>query len=114
VDESTIIAPLRPLANRGELDVCIELPRHYNDDITTFPFRVTRRLRQRIFGFTDSLGKVCVTRRADFPMVEACHFPVEGLSAAELEGAERHFWREGLDVKHVIIDGDVWTHYGLV
>jgi hypothetical protein len=114
IDESAIITPLRPLADREQLDVCMELPRHYNDDTTTFPFKVTRRLRQRTFGFTDSLGRIRTTRRADFPMVEACHFPVEGLSTAELEGAERHFWREGLDVQHEIINGGVWYHHGLI
>jgi hypothetical protein len=57
VDESAILAPLRPLADREQLDVCIELPRHYNDDTTTFPFKVTRRPRQRTFGFTDPLGR---------------------------------------------------------
>jgi hypothetical protein len=114
INETAIIAPLRPLADREQLDVCIELPRHYNDDTTTFPFKVTRRLRQRTFGFTDSLGRIRTSRRADFPMMEACHFPVEGLSTAELEGAERHFWREGLDVQHEIIDGGVWHHHGLI
>jgi hypothetical protein len=113
VNESAIIAPLLPLVDREQLDVRIELPRHYNDDTTTFPFKVTRRLRQRTFGFTDSLGRIRPIRRADFPMVEACHFPVEGLSAAELEGAERHFWR-GLDVQHEIIDGGIWYHHGLM
>ena len=114
VDESAIIAPLRPLADRRQLDVCIELPRHYNDDTTTLPFQVTRRLRQRFFGYTDSLGKVRTIRKAEFPMLEAWHFPVDGLSAAELEDAERQLWREGVDSQHVFIDGDFYVNRGLV
>jgi hypothetical protein len=66
VDESAIMAPLRPLADRRQLDVCIELPRHYNDDTTTFPFQVTRRLRQRFFGYTDSRGNVSTFRKPTF------------------------------------------------
>jgi hypothetical protein len=111
VDENAIIAPLRPLADNRQLDVCIELPRHYNDNITTFPFQVTRRLRQRFFGWTDSRGKAHTYRIADVPVIEACHFPVDGLSVGELESAERHMWREGVNVKHEIIDGGIWIDH---
>ncbi|KAH7068128.1 hypothetical protein BKA63DRAFT_106645 [Paraphoma chrysanthemicola] len=104
VDESAILAPLRPLAVERQLDVCIELPRHYNDNITTFPFKVTRRLRQRFFGYIDLPDEVRTFRKADFPMIEACHFPVDGLSAAELESAERQLWREGVNIQHDIIN----------
>jgi hypothetical protein len=105
VDESAILAPLLPLADRAQLDVCIELPRHYNDNITTFPFKVSRRLRQRFFGYKDTSGTAWPFRSADFPMIEAHHIPVEGLSAAELEDAERHWWRHGFDIHHEFING---------
>jgi hypothetical protein len=114
VDESAIIAPLRPLADRRQLDVCIELPRHYDDNTTTLPFRVTRRLGQRFFGYTDSLDQARTIRKADFPMLEARDFPVDGLSVGELEDAERQLWREGVDIQHVFIDGDIWVNRGPV
>jgi hypothetical protein len=114
VDESAFMAPLRPLADRHQLDVCIELPRHCNDDTTTLPFQVTRRLRQRFFGYTDSRGNVSTFRKLDFPMIEDKHFPVDGLSAAELEAAERQLWREGVDIHHEFINGGIFIHRGLV
>jgi hypothetical protein len=89
VDESTIMASLRPLADRQQLDVCIELPIHYNDNTTTLSFPATRRLRQRFFEYINSLGKVRIIRKVDFLILEASDFPVDGLSVAELEDAER-------------------------
>jgi hypothetical protein len=45
--------------------------------------------------------------------MEAGDFPVEGLSSAELEAAERQLWREGFDIQHDIIDGGVWVRRGV-
>ncbi|KAH7092073.1 hypothetical protein FB567DRAFT_516412 [Paraphoma chrysanthemicola] len=115
VDESAILAPLRPLADRGQLDVCIELPRHYNDDITTFPFKVTRRLRQRFFGHIESQCKPRTFQKDDFPMLlDDDEFSVYGLSAAELEKAERALWRDGVDIERDIIFYGCFVYRGTV
>jgi hypothetical protein len=47
-------------------------------------------------------------------MLEEKDFPVEGLSVAELEVAERQLWREGVDIHHEFINGGIFIHRGLV
>jgi hypothetical protein len=47
-------------------------------------------------------------------MLEAWDFPVDELSAAELEPAERQLWREGVKIQHVLINGVVYVNCSLV
>lgn len=110
IDEISDTAPLALLSKIPRLDVLLKLSRHYNDDTTILPFPVRRRLRQRYFGYTDSLGTVHIIHKADFPMLEASDFPIDWWSAADAEDAERDPWREGVDIQHIFIDGGRWLH----
>lgn len=104
LDERAVISPLQPLSHKPGLDVCLELPRHYDDNITVLPFRMQRRLRQRYFKHYDRRGYLEVLHMADFPVLQygpdgqLAFYGLGPYSAEEEEDVERRIWRSGLDV----------------
>ncbi|KAF1847998.1 uncharacterized protein K460DRAFT_414631 [Cucurbitaria berberidis CBS 394.84] len=89
VNERTALSALAPLAELPNLDLTINLPRHFEDDIPIPPFVILRRLRQRHHGRN---------WRPDFPILEEGDCFFEDYNRQELEDLERRMWRRGCPI----------------
>jgi hypothetical protein len=68
---------------------------HFEDDISTAPFKVLRRRRQQHHGYKFSAGSLYVCWKPNFPMlVEGMVSGLEGVCQEELDRLERKTWKE--------------------
>jgi hypothetical protein len=115
IDERAVLSDLQPLTRLPSLDFCIDLPRHCEDDKPLHPFTINRRLRQRYYGYTDHRGRLLVSTKFDFPMLEVGLFGFEDLDQAQLEELERKMWRKGVDIEEEILsEPSFFVHTGTI
>jgi hypothetical protein len=118
VNERAILSPLEPLASIPYLDLSFDLPklhpqledsdRHFIEEDTTnsslissSPFKIRRRLRQRYHAEKNDMGKYWATYAPDFPF--CLSYPnFEFTSLEEMESWERRAWQAGVDIQRVL------------
>jgi hypothetical protein len=99
-NEQAILSPLPNLAQRSDVKVFVNLPRHAADDVPVPPFCIYRRLRQAHYAYEGRDGKLYVAQKTQYPILYkvAGHLEWEGISEAEVDDIEREMWKAGLEV----------------
>ncbi|KAI8943341.1 hypothetical protein NX059_001358 [Plenodomus lindquistii] len=108
------MSTLIPLAQLEQIQLVVNLPAHFDDNIPHPVLKIQRIRRQRYHAWRTNRGTPLVEWRPDFPIIAEAEGPFEGWTEQELDRFERSEWRTGVNMEHEYIHEGVWINQEII